>query len=584
MKGISRFLRWDTFEGKLFVIMAGGTAATVFALTFIWTIYSWMAVSRSVQRDLQVVASRTAGEIDEYLSGKTALLTATRELLSYPRDDKFKLELMLKRLSLEFMEFRKLALFDASGEMLAVNSGTDETPYIPDYILKTVKSGKGYRSQILFTENNLPYMRIALPLFWQGEVFRVLIADIDMVGVWNKIDSIRIGTTGHAHILSQDGVFLAAANKEAVLKRENWGDFTKLKNPVNEKNEALALSDHEGKTVYAAYAEIPSAGWGLVISQERHEALHFLDTMVFQAFIIIFLSLVAAYFIASWMSNILSQPVYELYKGAKEISAENLEYKVPQLSGGEFSSLGEMFNTMGSSLAEKKKTENQLAKAERLAAVGRLAADVAHEINNPLAIIKNYVYIISKRKMPDDDPNQHYLGIIDREIDRIARIIRSFNEFYKGTQVVSFEQIDMTMPLREVIDFCKADMEGKGISIEEKLVNTATVTADKDKLKQVFLNLIKNAAEAMPNGGKVTLETIRDGGNISLSVTDTGIGIKKEHLARIFDPFFSTKGIKGTGLGLSVSYGIIKNMNGNIDVQSEEGKGATFKVTLPITN
>lgn len=342
------------------------------------------------------------------------------------------------------------------------------------------------------------------------------------------------------------------------------------------------VSDHDGKTVYAAYAEIPSTGWGLVISQERREALHFLEAMAFQAFIIIVLSLIAAYFIASWLSNRLSQPVCELYKGAQEMSRENFEYKVPKLYGDELSSLGEMFNTMGDSLAEKKKTENQLAKAERLAAVGRLAADVAHEINNPLAIMKNYVYIISKRKMPNDDPNQHYLGIIDGEIDRIARIIRSFNEFYKGTQVVSFEQIDMILPLHEVIDFCKVGMEGKGISIEEKLANTATVMADKDKLKQVFLNLIKNAAEAMPNGGKVTLETIREGGDIALSVTDTGMGIKKEDLARIFDPFFSTKGVKGTGLGLSVSYGIIKNMNGNIEAESEEGKGSTFKVTLPV--
>ena len=105
--------------------------------------------------------------------------------------------------------------------------------------------------------------------------------------------------------------------------------------------------------------------------------------------------------------------------------------------------------------------------------------------------------------------------------------------------------------------------------------------ANKDKLKQVFLNLIKNAGEAMPDGGRLTVETKKGDGTISVSVTDTGTGIKMSDLEKLFTPFFSTKGVKGTGLGLSVSYGIIKNMNGDIEVESEGGKGATFRVILP---
>ncbi|MDO8446116.1 MAG: ATP-binding protein [Deltaproteobacteria bacterium] len=106
--------------------------------------------------------------------------------------------------------------------------------------------------------------------------------------------------------------------------------------------------------------------------------------------------------------------------------------------------------------------------------------------------------------------------------------------------------------------------------------------ADKDKLKQVFLNLIKNAAEAMPDGGRLTVETKKEDGKISVSVSDTGMGISKEGLEKLFTPFFSTKGVKGTGLGLSICYGIIKNSNGDIKVESEEGKGTTFRVMLPV--
>lgn len=564
--------------------MAGGTAVTVLLLTFFWIGAAWRAIGQSVSRDLLIIASRSAGEIDEYLSGKVSLLTVTRELLSYPEKDKFKLELMLKRISLEFSEFRGLALIDIGGEVIARGSDTNGSPDIAEEILTTVKNGKIYTSSFLFRENNIPYIRIALPLFWQGEVFRILVAEIDTVAVWDKVDSIKIGATAEAMILSKNEEFLAGADKGRVLKKRKWSDFIKSKTSLTEKSGSLVVKDVNGKILYAAYAEIPATGWKLVVIQERYEALHFLKTLISLAAIIIVLSLITAYFIAASLARKLSQPVAELYKGAKEISLRNFDYRVPKLDGCECSLLGEMFNSMGDSLSEYEKTKQELAKAERLAAVGRLAADVAHEINNPLAIMKNYIYIISKKRMNEDDSNQKVLGIIDREIDRVARIISSFNKFYTGTQKNTFDRVDITLPLREVIDFCRMDMKAKGISLEERPADNAFVLADRDKLKQVFLNIMKNAAEAMPNGGKVTVDARLENDKVCISMTDTGMGIKKENLGKVFDPFFSTKGIKGHGLGLSVCYGIIKNMNGIIQVESEEGKGTTFKITLPVVD
>ncbi|MBM2838649.1 MAG: hypothetical protein HW415_1274 [Deltaproteobacteria bacterium] len=236
---------------------------------------------------------------------------------------------------------------------------------------------------------------------------------------------------------------------------------------------------------------------------------------------------------------------------------------------------------MARSLAEKEKAEKRLVEIERMAALGKLAGSVSHEINNPLATMKNYIYVMSKNKMAEEDPNQRYLKIIDGEIDRVAKIILDFNEFYKGIMVAALEEFDMSVPLHEVLAFCKEDLATKGITVEERVAESGKVMADKDKLKQVFLNLIKNAGEAMPDGGRIIVATRKENGRIHVSVTDTGTGIKPEHIGKVFDPFFTTKGVKGFGLGLSVTYGIIKNFGGDIEVESEAGKGATFTVMLP---
>ena len=272
-----------------------------------------------------------------------------------------------------------------------------------------------------------------------------------------------------------------------------------------------------------------------------------------------------------------AKPLKKLVIATQKVADGDLGYKVEIQTKDEIGTLASAFNTM---LERLKETQEKLVMTERLAASGRLAADVAHEINNPLAIMKNYIYLLRKKRMQEDDPNQQTLGIIDGEIDRISRIITQFTDFYRGSQI-PLEEVDILDPLKEVIEFYRVKLEDNDILLEEHLTDSGKVLANRDKLKQVFLNLVKNAEEAIPDDGKIIIETSREDGRIYVSVTDTGMGIKADDIGRIFDPFFTTKGVKGFGLGLSVTYGIIKNFGGDIAVQSEAGKGTTFKVMLP---
>jgi signal transduction histidine kinase len=555
----------------------------ILLLTVIWVAYAWRAIDETVNRDMRLIAERTAGEIEEYLSGRVETVIGMKELLSYPDEDRFKLALMLKRIEVEFNQFRNISIFDASNKTVA-SSRSDSPGSIPGEILGIVKGGKVYRSPLLFTGDNLPYLKIAVPLFWQGEVYRILLTDIDVTEVWNKVDGIKIGTTGRASIISKDGVYLADADKSRVLKQQKLTESLFLEKELSGNEAEMDVQHRDGRSLTLAFAEIPSTGWKLIVMQDHWESMHFLFVMAYQAAFVILAAFVIAYYASTHISRKFSQPVEELHKGIEEIAKNNFGYKIPELYGDELSALGKGINIMAISLAEKEEAENRLVEVERMAALGKLAGSVAHEINNPLAIMKNYIFVMSKNKMAEEDPNQKYLKIIDGEIERVAKIIRDFNDFYKGVMVAELEEFDISAPLKEVLAFCKVDLATRGITVEERVDESGKVMADKDKLKQVFLNLIKNAGEAMPNGGRVTVETRKENGRIYVFVTDTGMGIKPEHTGKVFEPFFTTKGVKGFGLGLTVTYGIIKSFGGDIEVESEAGKGTTFKVMLPISS
>lgn len=225
--------------------------------------------------------------------------------------------------------------------------------------------------------------------------------------------------------------------------------------------------------------------------------------------------------------------------------------------------------------------EEELALSQRLASIGKLAAGLAHEVNNPLGIILNYIEICHMDV--NDERVRGYLTRIGSETERIAEIIRQLLEFSRQSET-KFRPVNLVEAVEETVDLIEFKLRKEGVELSRRYcLNEAWVLADKSRLKQVFLNIVLNALQAMQNGGKLAigLNETEDGMGFSLSFADSGKGIAKEDLGRVFDPFFSTKEIgEGTGLGLSVSYGIIQEHSGSIEVISEEGNGSTFIIKL----
>jgi C4-dicarboxylate-specific signal transduction histidine kinase len=225
--------------------------------------------------------------------------------------------------------------------------------------------------------------------------------------------------------------------------------------------------------------------------------------------------------------------------------------------------------------------QQQLIQSERLATVGKMAAWVAHEINNPLAIIKTSVRIIQNQSRGDSQTIRR-LHCIDEEVSRIAHILRELLDCSPASSTQ--EVVDVNAVIHSLEPLLAPTLQSEQISLHVMLEpELPQVCMASDRLKQVLFNIIRNAEEAMSEGGDLVIQTTRQGDRVQVRITDTGGGIPPEHLGQVFAPFFTTKGHEGgKGLGLAISYGLVVSANGHIDVESEVGKGSMFRVSLPV--
>jgi two-component system NtrC family sensor kinase len=232
-------------------------------------------------------------------------------------------------------------------------------------------------------------------------------------------------------------------------------------------------------------------------------------------------------------------------------------------------------------ITDKVRLQQQLLTSEKLASIGLLSAGVAHEINTPMTGISSYIQMLQKRLT-----DTHYAQILEKveaQTDRVARIIKNLLTFARSPSDASFQRVDLKQSLEEILSLIDYKLKNMNVRLTLDLAPVPPLYAQGERLQQVFINIILNALDAMPQGGDLGISLVLEDGAAVIRISDTGTGIRPEHLSRIFDPFFTTKGVgKGTGLGLSISYAIVKEHEGHIEVRSEVGRGSTFTIILPI--
>jgi two-component system NtrC family sensor kinase len=304
--------------------------------------------------------------------------------------------------------------------------------------------------------------------------------------------------------------------------------------------------------------------------------------------------------------RLVDRPVQRLVQHTAQVSAGNMNARIPITSADELGDLSEAVNDMTESLAkaqdELKEWANslehkveersqeiiqmqaQLNRSEKLASLGNLVAGIAHEINNPLSGILLYASIVESDKRLDPTLKPDLERVIS-ECRRCADIVKQLLEFSREA-LPHKDAVSLNNLLDKVIGLLQHQPSFQNISINRCYdENLGPVFVDANQMQQVFVNLFINASHAMPECGEIDVVTSRpdDGGFACVEIRDTGCGIPEEELHSIFDPFFTTKA-EGTGLGLSISYGFVENNAGKIEVRSEVGVGTTFTILLPLQN
>lgn len=360
------------------------------------------------------------------------------------------------------------------------------------------------------------------------------------------------------------------------------------------------ILDLEGKVIGALYVGMLGKPYAAIKQKV---------TLIFVA--VLFLGSLIGLAVSGFIGSHLSRPIRELQGLVRRFSAGERDVRIAITTGDEIGNLAAEFNDMTRTLIQREEeirtlnrelegkvrertveleeknqllivAREELVRAEKLAAVGELAAGVAHEINNPMAIIRGNAELL-QMAIPIESPIREEVDTIARQVGRVERIVASLLQFARRERKY-LARTDLNPMLEEILAQLGHQVPLAGIVVRKELARELPqVSGDADQLRQVFTNLILNAVQSMPGGGVLTITTEEDNPSESCAVTvgDTGKGIEPEILEQIFNPFFTTRA-KGTGLGLSVSYGIVKDHGGKIEVTSKSGAGSLFRVSLPM--
>ncbi len=454
-----------------------------------------------------------------------------------------------------------LSVMDAQGNHRAYVGPYDllTKNYAQEFWFKQVREKGVYISDMFLGFRKEPHFIIAVAQ--NGPDGRwILRATINTEAFRALVENVQIGRTGEAYLLNEEGVFQTSPR----FSGEIMGRSAYPIEPWQEGIQQRTLENVQGPRgkrlpkVIACQTWLKNPRWLLVVQQEYAEALADVTHANTWSLVFLFVStlsiLGAAVLITRHMITIVKR---------RDAEADQLN--------------------------------QQLLQTGKLASIGELSAGVAHEINNPLAIIltERQLLLDAAQHAPIADPElkeqfDDSMSQIDIQIQRCKRITQNLLRFSRRTESL-IDTVDLNAFVREVVDLMDREARSGGIKFFTELDPALPpLLSDPSQLQQVFLNLITNAIDAhdgKPYGTiRVSTQAEPDAQQVRLSIADTGSGISPEHLSRIFDPFFTTKPVgKGTGLGLSICYSIIRRLGGTIEVESEKGKGTTFTIVLPFT-
>ncbi|OGR22292.1 MAG: two-component sensor histidine kinase [Desulfobacterales bacterium RIFOXYA12_FULL_46_15] len=526
--------------------------------------YFTTSLENNTTASMKRIVSDHRNMIESFLMERKADLEFVTNAFQYDEiNQKETIDAIFENLKKQSGAFIDLGLFDPQGIHVRY-SGKYELQgktYADELWFKQVMQNGAYISDIFLGYRHLPHFVIAIK-HGSGKNTWVLRATIDTLYFDRMISQVRIGKTGEAYILNKDGISQSerrSSNIQVMEKDPEFADFSKPEEAIH----TFIKTDSSGIKYLYAVTWLKDKEWMLVVRQEKKDAYRFLYTAVYINLIIMILGVAVIIVVATFITDRILKQIEKLGR-------------------------------------EKENLGNQLIRAAQLAEIGEMAAGFAHEINNPLQIIKSehalietfledISHKIDEKGKRDLDEIEDSLGQIKIQVNRCSEITHAILRFGRKNEI-RLETLNPCCVIPEIIHMIEKKAEVHGIEIIKQLSeDSPEFIGDTSQFQQVMLNLFNNAMDAITErhgskGGMLKIETgMKDEKFLIVKITDNGAGISPENIGKIFSPFFTTKPVgKGTGLGLSVCYGIIESFGGTMEVTSEENAGAAFIISLPV--
>jgi signal transduction histidine kinase len=436
----------------------------------------------------------------------------------------------------------------------------------------------------------LPTLTLAIPHRAHNEEDNsaVVAAVIRIDGLQRLATRSKVFTT---FIVDDKGIPLAHTDGQKVIELTPVKWISALTNLEEQQSHGTTLEYEQGGVqMIGGLARVGSSG--LMAGVEIPKSAAYLAARELLTYLIIvsLVLLIVSAILSMFGSRLITRPLERLYQATKVVAQGKFDIQLSSSSRDEIADLSQSFNQMTSELDSREKAlksaQAALVQSEKMSAFGQLGAGIAHEIKNPLAGILGLTQL-SLRKIEKESPLAKNLSIIEKETNRCTTIIQNLLKFARQEKV-AFEPVEINGVARDAMAIVEHQLEMHKVKLNQDLASDLPmISGNANQIQQVLINLMINAQQAMQgNPGEVTVTTANhNAGMIHVCVGDTGPGIPEELQAKIFEPFFTTKEVgKGTGLGLSVSYGIIKEHNGKINVESSPDKGTEFRISLPVAN
>ncbi|HAE92785.1 MAG TPA: hypothetical protein DCG60_09135, partial [Tissierella sp.] len=569
-------------------------------------------VEESIHKEHELTASKISQTVVEMVKTTQESLETMgmTNLGLFDGDNKYNREDIIYRMLKRYHHLEEISMIAPNGmELVKISKRYAISPkelrnISEEEKFQILKQGNLYIGKPEIDLDNQIVFELGIPVGGNQEYLTgAIIAKMSLRQIMKKINSTKTKEGSYIILIDDVGSLIGHSDYSQVTRRQDVTKSRGVKNLLKiktekdkdskyEKFETMIYESYLGENVLGVYGLIPIVDWGVVVEQPLDSAYANIRLVIAKIGITFVLTILMIALFGSFLIYLFMKPVEELEKGVDSVKSGNFDYKIPRRNNDEIGKVIEAFNDMTEEIKKRRENESLIMIAEKRAAIGTLAAGVAHEINNPMNNLGFYATDLLER-LETEDINflysnkiiQNYLEIIKEQISRCSAITQNLLKFSRESKV-NIKLVNISKIIEDILKLMEHRLKKQNIDIVFKIDSIEPIIlADESQMQQMLLNIITNAVDAMEDKGTLTIDIKEiDDNLLLLSISDTGYGIKEQDKGRIFDPFYTTKPIgKGTGLGLSISQAIVERMRGSIEIHSKENIGTKVLIKLPIS-